>query len=249
MKGRLLAIARRMLPKEARRRAVRSTRWPLVGFVRFGDLRRVTPISRQWGYDRGTPIDRYYIERFLAAHATDIRGRVLEVAGNVYTLRFGGDRVAQSDVLHDEPGNPLATVVADLARADHLPAGTYDCIICTQTLHLIYDVRAAIKSLHRILKPGAILLATVPGISQISRADMNRHGDHWRFTTASVLRLLAETFPADTLMVKAHGNVLTATAFLYGLTTEELRAEELDHFDPDYEVCITVRAVKSVSRE
>ena len=51
---------------------------PLVGKVRFGDLKRLTPISPKWGLDRGRPIDRSYIESFLAQHASNIRGRVLE---------------------------------------------------------------------------------------------------------------------------------------------------------------------------
>ena len=29
--------------------------------VRFGDLRRLVPFSREFGFDRGTPVDRFYI--------------------------------------------------------------------------------------------------------------------------------------------------------------------------------------------
>jgi hypothetical protein len=67
--------------------------------IRFGMLRTVFPTSRVFGIDRGLPINRYYIEKFLARHAADIRGRVLEVADNAYTRKFGGDRVVTSDVL------------------------------------------------------------------------------------------------------------------------------------------------------
>jgi hypothetical protein len=83
-----------------RRRWERLTRWPAVGAVRFGSLRRVTPISRQFGLDRGQAIDRYYIESFLARHATDIRGRVLEIGDDSYTRKFGDGCVTRSDVLH-----------------------------------------------------------------------------------------------------------------------------------------------------
>src|SRR5437867_552274 len=123
--------------------------WPSVGRVRFGDLRRCTPISRDFGFDRGLPVDRYFIERFLARHAQDIRGRVLEIGDNTYTRRFGGDRVVVSDVLHVSEGNPLATFVGDLTMADHIPSEAFDCIIVTQTLQLIYDVPAALATLCR----------------------------------------------------------------------------------------------------
>jgi hypothetical protein len=42
----------------------------------------------------------------------------------------------------------------------------------------------------------------------------------------------------------AGGNVLAATAFLYGLAAEELSREELDHLDLRYPVTIGIRATK-----
>jgi glycosyltransferase involved in cell wall biosynthesis/SAM-dependent methyltransferase len=219
-------------------------RWPPLGWVRFGHLRRVTPFSRQFGFDHGLPIDRYYIEDFLARHADDIRGHVLEVSNATYTRRFGGDRVGQSDVLHVSAGNPMATIVADLTCAEQIPSATFDCLILTQTLPFVYDVRAVIKTLYRILKPGGVVLVTVPGISQVSREDMEQWGQYWSFTTQSVRRLFEEIFPGGQVHIKAYGNVLTATAFLYGLVTQDLRRPELDYHDPDYEMIITVRAVR-----
>jgi SAM-dependent methyltransferase len=180
----------------------------------------------------------------LSAHALDLHGRVLEIADRTYTHRFGADRVIQSDVLHAVEGNPEATIVADLTSAEHIPSDTFDCIICTQTLLFIYDVRSAIQTLYRILKPGGVLLATFPGICQISRDDLERWGDYWRFTTLSARRLFVEAFPDTYVTVEAHGNVLAAISFLHGLAAEELRQEELDYRDPDYEVSITIRAVK-----
>jgi ubiquinone/menaquinone biosynthesis C-methylase UbiE len=123
-------------------------------------------------------------------------------------------------------------------------SSTFDCIIFTQTLQYIYNVRAAVGTLYRILKPHGILLATLPGITQISRYDMDRWGEYWRFTSLSARRLFEEWFPSTEVMVHAYGNVLVATAFLQGLAVEELRKEELDYLDPDYEVLVTVRAAK-----
>ena len=215
-----------------------------AGWVRFGSLRRVTPLSREFGYDRGLPIDRYYIERFLAKNASDIRGYVMEIADNTYTLRFGGDRVTRSDVLHVEAGHLNATIVGDLTCADHIPSRNFDCVILTQTLQFIHDVPGVLRTVQRILKPGGVVLVTMPGISPISRYDMERWGHFWAFTTQSARRLFEGVFPQDHVQITAYGNVLTAASFLYGIATEELRKEELDHFDPDYELIIAVRAVK-----
>ena len=210
----------------------------------LGDLRRVTPIDPHFGGGRGKPVDRHYIEDFLGRHAADIRGRVLEVAEDHYTWRFGGNRVEKSDVIHADPGNPRATVVADLTDAGEIESDSFDCFICTQTLTYIYDVQSAVATIHRILKPGGVLLATVPGISQISPYDRDRWGEYWRFTTQSLRRLLAESFKPENISVEAHGNVLASTAFLQGLAVEDLRHDELDHHDQRYEMLITGRAVK-----
>lgn len=213
--------------------------------VRFGSLRRLTPFGRNYGWDRGgLPIDRHYIEGFLERNAGDVAGHVLEARDDAYTRRFGGDRVVRSDVLHPLPGNPEATIIADLTDAPGIPDDTFDCIILTQVLPFILDVQAAVRTLHRILRPGGVVLATVPGISQIIRYDMDAWGDYWRFTSLSARRLFEDAFPRGDVQVETHGNVLAATAFLYGLSNSELRPEELRHFDPHYEVLITVRAVK-----
>ena len=221
----------------------RGGRRPTVGGVRFGDFGGVEPISREFGLDRGRPIDRYYIEGFLARNAGDIRGRVLEIKDSAFTRKYGGDRVTQSDVLDIEEANRRATIVADLSRAEDVPADAFDCIICTQTLHFIYEIGAAFRTLRRILKPGGVLLATFPGIGQTGCAELDEHYC-WALSTLATRRLCEETFPGTDVEIEAHGNVLAAVAFLEGLAVRELREEELDHHDPDYELLITLRAVK-----
>jgi glycosyltransferase involved in cell wall biosynthesis len=247
MKESLKSLVRRTLPRPVYR-WIRARRHgenyrPAVGEISFGSLRRVTPISRVFGFDRGLPVDRYYIEGFLARNASDIKGRVLEVGDDSYTRRFGGECVTKADVLYVSEGNPQATIVADLSSADHIPSDLFDCIILTQTLHLVYDVRAAVATLRRILKPGGVLLATFPGISQIDHYDWGGSW-YWAFTALSARRLFEEAFSAADLKIETHGNVLAAIAFLQGLAAEELRKEELDYADADYEVTIAVRAVK-----
>ncbi len=217
---------------------------PPVGRVRMGDLRRVTPINRHWGCERGGPVDRHYVEAFLARHAGDVRGRVLEVGDDAYTRRFGADRVVTSDVLHVPPGTSAATIVADLADADHLASDAFDCIILTQTLQFVYDVRAALRTLHRILAPGGTLLVTVPGISQTTDENW-RDSWYWGFTVPSVTRLAAGCFSRNEIEVESHGSVLTAVAFLHGLGWPELRPEELAATDRDFPLLITLRARKA----
>ena len=219
---------------------------PRVGRVHFGDLRRLMPISRNFGSDRGQPIDRYYVEQFLATHKADIRGNVLEIGDDACTRQFADGAVTKIDVLHPTEGNPKATIVADIAHATRIPDNSFHCVLLVQTLTFIYDTRAALHTVFRILKPGGVLLATVTGISHRSCDDWE-DPSCWSFTTHSVRKLMEETFPEAEVNISAQGNVLAATAFLQGLAVEDLRTRELKHADPQYELVITVRAVKPLS--
>jgi SAM-dependent methyltransferase len=216
---------------------------PPVGGVDFGDLVRPAPIDGSFGYARGgTLIDRFYIERFLVGHASDIRGRVLEVADDAYTRRFGGKNVHRSDVLGLNVSDGIS-VVADLCSPPKdLPWEAFDCIVFTQTLQFVSDPAAAICTLARLLHTGGVLLATFPGISQISRYDADRWGDRWRFTTLSARELFEGAF--GDVLVEGFGSVLTAIGLLHGLVVEDLPRGSIDRRDPDFELLVTVRAVK-----
>ena len=207
--------------------------------VRPRSVLRSEPVSRKFGLDRGTAIDRAWIESFLQSEAQRIRGSVLEIGDPGYTRRFG-TAVTESHVLHATGESPDATIVGDLATGEGVPEEAFDCIVLTQTLPFVYDVVGAVATCRRALRPGGAVLATLPGISQISRYDMDRWGDFWRFTDLSARRLFEAEFGEVT--VRTHGCVGSACAFLLGLAAEEVPSGLLAAVDPDYQVLITVVA-------
>src|SRR4051812_38270964 len=205
-------------------------------------LLSVRPKSAHWGWDRGTPVDRYYMEQFLAEHSGDVRGNALEVKDADYTKRFDHG-VVRWDVLDIDATNPNATIVADLAAGEGIPESFFDCFILTQTLQYIYDVPAAIVQCERLLRPGGVLLVTVPTLSRMLHGE-GLAWDYWRFTAASCSRLFGEVFGEDNVTVQTYGNVLAATAFLRGTALEEIPRRKLDVNDPYFPLLVTVRAVK-----
>jgi len=265
----LRAFARRVVPRRVRLRLRRRPVW-------MGGLRRVTPVSPDFGVSRGTPVDRYYIEVFVERHGSRIRGRVLEIGEQLYVRERGafaareaGDPlppvragVDQVDILDLAESNPQVTIVADLNDPDAaVPADAFDCVICTQTLQFVYDVSTALRTLQRAVKPGGVLLITLPGISQVASPELIKSPgltgadypggpaallDYWRFTPALADRLCAEGLGPDGWEIESFGNVLTAVAFLHGLTAEELRRDELEHNDPVYPLLIAVASTKDV---
>ena len=208
----------------------------------WGRASSLTPLSRDWGYSRGTPIDRLYIEDFLQKHASDIHGRVLEIGDASYSARFGGGRISRQDILHIEAGTPGATIVGDLSTPGVLPERAFDCIILTQTLHLIFDVDGATRQLHNAIRPGGVLLMTVPGITPIDRGEWGSSW-YWSMTDQAVAKLLGQYFDPANVEVSSFGNLFAATAFLHGAAVEEVPRRKLRQFDPFYPVTVAARAI------
>jgi SAM-dependent methyltransferase len=246
---RLSTHVRRVVPARVRRLVRRRglASWPPRGAINFGSLRRTKPISSDFGFDRGTPVDRRYIEAFLREHARDVRGRVLEVGDDRYASAFGRDAVDSVSVLNLVGTGAAKEIVDDLAHPRHLRPGAFDCVICVQTLHLVYELNTAIETLAEILRPNGVLLATVPGISQISSERGQPWQDHWRLTCASAAQAFGDAFGPENVSVRGYGNVLTSVAFLHGIAAEELTAKELDVRDAAYDLLVGVRARRSPS--
>jgi SAM-dependent methyltransferase len=214
-------------------------RRPRIGHMPF---RRLEPISRRYGVDRGHAIDRFYIERFLNINSHRIRGVCLEVRDDTYTRRFGGDRVTRCDVLDVNPSNPQATICGDLRRLTNVGEETYDCIILTQVLQYIDDLRAAIGEVHRILKPGGCVLITAPSVAQLDHSGNN---DFWRFNTNSMRYILTDQFEMAQTEIQSWGSVLTSVACWIGLAREDLKVKHLEHSDPHYPCLVSAVATKA----
>jgi len=212
--------------------------------VTFDNAFRTKPISAKFGFDRGTPIDRYYIEKFLRNNAELIQGKVLEISENTYSKKYGKG-ITSFEILHYDTSNKKATIIGDLTDCTTLPENIIDCFICTQTYNFIYDIKKAIAGSHYLLKSNRVLLATVSGISQISRYDMDRWGDFWRFTDLSSKLLFEECFGQGNVEIETFGNVLAAKCFLDGLAVEDLPDRTLlDVVDTDYPITLGIKAVK-----
>ena len=210
----------------------------------FKYLLPLNPVSREFGYERGTPLDRYYIDHFFEKHRDSIRGDVLEVGDSTYTDRFSA-QVKSTAILHYEKEvSGYATIVGDMEHPETLPRDRFDCFICPQTFHFIYELDIGVKSAYQVLKKGGVLLATFPCISQGSVGKQESWKEYWRFQEASLIRGFSSVFGKSSVEVTTYGNVLVAASFLYGFSWEEIPKTHLDYIDPAYPFLITVKAVK-----
>jgi hypothetical protein len=213
--------------------------------VRWGSFRRTAPISDNFGWERGQPVDRFYIERFLERFAQDVQGDVLEVMEPLYTDRFGGDRVRRRHIVDIDEGNPRATIVADLGQPGSLGEERFDCVILTQTLQYIARPATALANVWASLRAGGVCLITAPSLSRI---DPDLAGvDLWRILPAGLAELLAETCDGAELETAGFGNALAALAFVMGLAADELDASELEVHDEHFPIVACARVRKPAS--
>jgi len=214
-----------------------------VGGVSMGDLRRTSAISSNWGLDRGTPIDRRYISNFIDENIRFIKGRILEVKEAPYACR-GGAAVGAVDIVDIDTQNSNATIYADLTSAENIDSNTYDCVILTQTICVIYDVASVIKVVHRILKPGGTVLLTVPGPFSPPFPGDTFETFYWAFYPRTIASLLSPFFSESEIEIRSHGNLSVCAAFISGLSIQDLSEDDFKVDDPFYPLIITARATK-----
>jgi len=200
------------------------------------------PISRRYGLERGKPIDRYYIEKFLKNFQNYILGDVMEIGDDRYTKKFGNS-VEKSYILHVwENQNVLC---GNLETGEGLIENSVNCLICTQTIQMIYDIHKVVQNIWRILKPGGVALITAHGIGELSLYDYYNWGEYWRFTSKSMRTLMEECFESKDIVVENYGNVKVAVALLYGLCIEDLVEEDFKYDDEQYPLVVAAKVRKS----
>lgn len=201
----------------------------------WGNLRSESPFSEEYGFDRGTPIDRYYLHKFLQGHRAHITGDVLEVQGSGYTQQFG-QGVTSADSFDIDP-RFRPTYVCDLADSETvLSSNRYDCCLLPNTLQHLRDIEACLRNALRVIKPGGIILASsavfVPLISD--------GADYWRLSRMGWEQITVRVWAGSEVKIEAHGNCLAALASMLGLASEELTPAELNFQSRRYPVLVTI---------
>ncbi len=196
------------------------------------------PISRQFGTERGTPVDRYYIDKFLENHTRLIKGDVLEIEDNTYTLRFGGDRVKHSIVMDVSSVNSSISFNGNLETGEGIKDEIADCFILTQTLMYIFDLKKAAHNISRVLRRGGVALITCSGISQNSIRCMDNYGCYFNFNKDVFVKMFGGEDSLEVIETGSFGNVKTVLAHIAGLCCEDLTTSDFMPNDKYYPLIV-----------
>ncbi len=206
---------------------------------RWGNLRRVTPFSVNFGFDRGTPVDRYYLQKFLETHRADITGNVLEIQSPGYANRYGSN-LRQVHTIDISPAS-VPTFVCDLARSEGVvPDATYDCFLLPNTLHHLRDLEGSLRQALRVVKPGGVILASAAAFVPL----IPDGPDYWRMSATGWVEVTRRAWAGCDVLIESHGNCLAAVAAMLGLALEELTQGEMDASDPRFPVLVTLACRK-----
>lgn len=202
----------------------------------------IKSIDPSFGIGRGKAVDRIYIERFIEEHKCDIQGTVMEIQDNRYMQRYGEGRIKKEIILHVEGGKNC--MKGNFVTGEGLKESMTDCLICTQTLQYIYDLKSTAKNIYKILKRNGIALVTVPGIKSISSYHDAHWGEYWSFTKKSLYQMFVDVFGKENIEINSYGNVKVAMAYLYGLCAEDLAEEDFQYNDENFPFIVTARLQK-----
>ncbi len=196
------------------------------------------PLSRQFGTERGTPVDRYYIEKFLEEYKHLVKGEVLEIEDNTYSLRYGGEQLTHSIVMDVGNHGEGVTFNGNLETGEGIQNELADCFILTQTLMYLFDLKSAAHNIGRLLKRGGTALVTCSGISQNSRRCMDDYGCCFNFNVDALRKMFSSEPDLKVIEAGSYGNVKTVMAHISGLCREDLDISDFQENDKYYPLIV-----------
>ncbi|OGO20494.1 MAG: hypothetical protein A2144_03145 [Chloroflexi bacterium RBG_16_50_9] len=117
-------------------------------------------------------------------------------------LSRSGFRKAER-VAHQAGVGHLVRCMKGDARHLNFPDGQFDVVILSYSLHHIEDSPAALREIHRVLKPGGTVI-----ISENEVQEGGTLGDCYQFTLTELMKSLVEAGFADSRWERVDGDIL-----------------------------------------
>ena len=210
---------------------------PAAHQLDWGTMRRRFAICEWFGFSRGAPVDRYYLDRFVAEIRERVVGEVLEIGGRSANRElYGFPNVTRYQTLDMRPG-PGVDIVGDAHDPAIHPPDSVDSIVAFNVLEHCEQPWKVVENMRLWLRRGGWAFCMVPNAQRIHA--MPR--DYWRALPEAVQWMFRDF---STREIRQYGNPTTVIAAYLGIAAEELSRDELDEIHLDYPVatCISARA-------
>lgn len=201
-------------------------------------LKAIKKYSNKFGFDRGTPLDLFYMMQiFDKVDKYKSYQNSLEFGDLNYSKLFNTKNMFV--LTHPEYANGVIDknqIVFDLNSSNIYNGTFFDLIISTNVINFTHNPFVSIKHHFAMLNDNGTLVLTVQSSMPVSDYDQKRWGDYWRLTMDSLAKLL-EGYPIE-YELYSFGSFTTSIAFLCGIAAEELELNVLDEHDHRYPIGI-----------
>lgn len=215
---------------------LRKARYP-IGTLNWGDLRRGKPFCNEFGFERGTPIDRYYLDKFISSIRHLVKGKVVEIGGALSNReQYGFENTSTYDAV-DLLSSPFVNICGDIHESNLLKPDYYDTILLFNVLEHCHTPQKVVDNIHNWLASSGYCLAIVPNAQRIH----NNPGDYWRILPDG-MKTLFQNFAK--VQVTTYGSPTSLIASYMGIAAQELTHDELTEINPLYPVTTCLVAQK-----
>lgn len=143
---------------------------------------------------RDSPVRQYFSPIYYGQYQTTLPLMRRHVCGKLIDLGCGqmpfrrwlAPLVEAYDTLDHSPEVEGATYVGDIQEMSMIGDEVYDSAICLEVLEHIPDPFKAARETARILKPGGVLIVSVPHLSRLHQAPQ----DYYRYTRYGITQVL-----------------------------------------------------------
>jgi SAM-dependent methyltransferase len=159
--------------------------------------------SSQWHYF--SPVFYAQYKAVLPMIARFVKGKTIDLGCG--TMPFENLLVSKATVYHTLdlwPHSEKVTYIGDIQDMSMIASASYDSAICFEVLEHVSTPSLAINEIYRILRPGGILIISVPHLSRLH----DEPYDYFRFTKYG-LRCLLENEGFEVSEIKEKGGLFS----------------------------------------
>lgn len=218
---------------------------------RFINPHNKIPLTRNFGFYRGTPIDRYFINKWIYDFLDEIDSgnklKGIEIGGFDY-LKYNSKKYLANELVPKrelkKSKDSLCINLNEPINKDFKLKEKYDFVICTQVLHVLENDINGLRIIYKLLKKGGLIIGSTAGtINPISIYDYKRWGCYRGYSDQGLKSILEKT--GFECQIETFGNFALAYEILNGAVVEDIDQSLFKENDEIFQILHLFKAYKN----